>query len=395
MAIIPCNRADRPNAPSERIPFGAPPVRRYLLRVPALRLHQLTRRFPGSAVPALVDLDLELADGEFLAVTGPSGSGKTTLLRLLAGLDSPDSGSIAFGDDDSWHRRSPAERNVAMVGQQPALLPQLTVEENIGLGLRLRKVGGAETAERVRLIAVRLGLEPFLNRLPASLSGGEQQRVSLGRALIQRPSLLLLDEPLSQLDVPLRLELRQLIARLSRELRVTTLHVTHDQGEALELGDRIAVLREGKLEQAGAPGEILRRPANRFVARFFSPDGWNELEGSLRSEKGTPEFVVSGNTLPIPSSTSAPHRSPSAGVICLLRPDGFTLNPDGDLGGIIQRSWLTDSGWKADCETRVGLIKIHISGSKTLPPGTTVQLGILWDQALWFDPVSGERLKDA
>jgi len=198
-------------------------------------------------------LDLEVGDGEFLVITGPSGSGKTTLLRLLAGLESPDSGTIGFGADPNWHRRSPADRGVAMVGQQPALLPQLTVAENLGLGLKLRGIGATETAERVHTIAVRLGLEPLLNRLPALLSGGEQQRVSVGRALVQRPSLFLLDEPLSQLDAPLRADLRREISRMAREFGVTTVHVTHDQAEALELGDRIVVLRAGQLEQAGTP----------------------------------------------------------------------------------------------------------------------------------------------
>ena len=369
------------------IPFGAAAVRRYLLRVPALSLRQLTRRFPGASAPALAGLDLEIAEGEFLAVTGPSGSGKTTLLRLLAGLETPDEGSISFGPEANWHRRSPAERGVAMVGQQPALLPQLTVAENLGLGLKLRNVGAPETSERVRTIANRLGLEPFLHRLPASLSGGEQQRVSLGRALVQRPSLFLLDEPLSQLDAPLRADLRREIARLSREFGVTTLHVTHDQAEALELGDRIAVLRGGRLEQVGAGSVVLRQPANRFVAEFFSPDGWNELAGTRHFRNGVGEFRSAGRRFALPVSGDG-----EGTATCLLRPDSFSLAAAGDIEGSVQRAWLCAAGWRAEIGTSFGTWRNHLSMGEPPAVGSDVRLAIHWDRALWFDAATSRRM---
>ena len=369
------------------IPFGAAAVRRYLLRVPALSLRKATRRFPGAVAPALDGLDLEVGDGEFLVITGPSGSGKTTLLRLLAGLESPDSGTIGFGADTNWHRRSPADRGVAMVGQQPALLPQLNVAENLGLGLKLRGIGATETAERVRAIAVRMGMEPLLNRLPAFLSGGEQQRVSLGRALVQKPSLFLLDEPLSQLDAPLRADLRREISRLAREFGVMTIHVTHDQAEALELGDRIAVLRAGRLEQVGSPAEILRRPANRFVAEFFSPDGWNELTGTRHFRDGAGEFRSAGHTFSLPASGGG-----ECNVACLLRPESFSLAATGDIEGSVQRAWLCAAGWRAEIGTPFGTWRVHLPRGEPPAVGSDVRLAIHWDRALWFDAATSRRM---
>ena len=355
--------------------------------MPALSLRKVTRRFPGAVAPALDGLDLEVGDGEFLVITGPSGSGKTTLLRLLAGLESPDSGTIGFGADTNWHRRSPADRGVAMVGQQPALLPQLNVAENLGLGLKLRGIGATETAERVRAIAVRLGMEPLLNRLPAFLSGGEQQRVSLGRALVQKPSLFLLDEPLSQLDAPLRADLRREIARLAREFGVTTIHVTHDQAEALELGDRIAVLRAGRLEQVGSPAEILRRPVNRFVAEFFSPDGWNELTGTRHFRDGAGEFRSAGHTFSLPASGGG-----ECNVACLLRPESFSLAATGDIEGSVQRAWLCAAGWRAEIGTPFGTWRIHLPMGEPPAVGSDVRLAIHWDRALWFDAATSRRM---
>ena len=359
----------------------------YLLRVPGLRIEQVTRRFPGAVAPALDDLDLEVGEGGFLVVTGPSGSGKTTLLRLLAGLDAPDSGTIAFGADSNWHRRSPADRGVAMVGQQPALLPQLTVAENLGLGLKLRGIGSTETADRVRAIAVRLGLEPLLNRLPSLLSGGEQQRVSLGRALVQKPALFLLDEPLSQLDAPLRADLRREILRLAREFGVTTVHVTHDQAESLELADSVAVLRNGRLEQVGVPSAILRQPANRFVAEFFSPDGWNELTGTRHFCNGAGEFRSAGRRFALPVSGAG-----EGNATCLLRPDAFSLAADGDIEGSVQRAWLCSAGWRAEIGTPFGPWRVHLPMGDPPPIGSQVGLVIHWDRALWFDPETSRRL---
>lgn len=217
---------------------------------------------------AVCGINLEVSTGEFLTLVGPSGSGKTTLLRLIAGLEQPDAGMIAIGGRDQTHV-PPGERDVAMMFQTLALYPHLTARENLGFSLKLRKAAAAETEARVRGTAAQLGLEDCLSRRPAELSGGQRQRVALGRALIRRPKVLLLDEPFANLDGPLRRELRCELQRLHRELRLTILLVTHDQSEAMALGQRVAVMNEGRLEQV-APSAVLRSaPASTFVTAFL------------------------------------------------------------------------------------------------------------------------------
>lgn len=232
----------------------------------------VARQFNGSGrqpVAALTDFNLEARAGELLVLVGPSGSGKTTALRMLAGLETPDRGSIRL-DGRAMEGVKPKERNVAMVFQQPALFPHLTVFQNMAFGLMLRKFPKAEIKTRVTEAAEMLNLSKLLDRKPATLSGGEAQRVALGRALARQPKVFLLDEPLSNLDAPLRLQLRNEIAALHRRLGTTMLFVTHDQAEAVALADRIAVVHQGAVQQLAAPGEILSRPANAFVASFMS-----------------------------------------------------------------------------------------------------------------------------
>jgi multiple sugar transport system ATP-binding protein len=240
--------------------------------VPEVQLDGLTKthRGPqGAVVTALHGLTLAVADGELLVVVGPSGSGKTTALRLVAGLDAPDAGSIRIGTRD-LAGVPPHERGVAMVFQDHPLFPHLTVAENVGFGLRLRRVPSAEIARRVDEVSELLGLGPLLSRRTPGLSGGERQRVAVGMALVRRPDVLLLDEPLAHLDPPQRVRLRDEIRRLQRMFRLTTIHVTHDRGEAVALGDRIAVLRAGELQQVGTAEALRDRPANPFVAEFWS-----------------------------------------------------------------------------------------------------------------------------
>ncbi len=226
----------------------------------------------GERIAALRDFNLEARAGELLVLVGPSGSGKTTALRLLAGLENPDRGSIHL-DGKSMDGVKPKERDVAMVFQQPALFPHLTVFQNIAFGLMLRKFPKAEIDARVGLAAEMLHLTGLLQRKPATLSGGEAQRVALGRALARKPKVFLLDEPLSNLDAPLRLQLRGEIAALHRQLGTTMLFVTHDQSEALALADRIAVIKDGAVQQAASPKEIMARPGNAFVAEFLGATG--------------------------------------------------------------------------------------------------------------------------
>jgi ABC-type sugar transport system ATPase subunit len=237
-----------------------------------LRLEGVAKSYDGA--PALRPLDLAAADGELLVVLGPSGCGKSTLLRLVAGLEEVDSGRIAIGGRDVT-REPPGRRNVSMVFQSYALFPHLTVAENIGFGLLAREVPKPVVRERVAAAASLAGCSALLDRRPPQLSGGERQRVALARALVREPDLFLLDEPLSNLDAELRAHTRAELKLLHQRVGATMLYVTHDQTEALTLGDRIAVLRDGELQQLASPREIWRQPANAFVARFVGSPGMN------------------------------------------------------------------------------------------------------------------------
>ena len=243
------------------------------------------RAADDNCIDALRNISLSIDRGELLVLLGPSGSGKTTLLRILAGLERADEGKVVIDGKDAASI-PPERRDLAMVFQNGALHPHLTARENISLGLKLRKLSRHEIEARVTAIADRLGLQILLDRLPRELSGGERQRVALARALVRQPRILLLDEPLSHADAPRRVQLRRELAELHAELGTTVIHVTHDQEEALALGDRVAVLREGTLQQVGTPRDLYDRPANVFVAGFLGP-GMNLLRGMLlNDEKG-------------------------------------------------------------------------------------------------------------
>jgi ABC-type sugar transport system ATPase subunit len=243
-----------------------------------IRLEGLTKTFPGHA--AVRGIDLSIDDGEFLVLVGPSGCGKSTLLRLIAGLETPDSGRIRIGAGDVTHQ-PPQERDLAMVFQSYALYPHMTVRDNLAYGLKVRKMDGAGIARRVKAAAESLGLEGLLDRRPAHLSGGQRQRVALGRAIVRQPQAFLLDEPLSNLDPALRAQARTELRRLHGALNATVVYVTHDQEEAMTLGGRIAVMREGRIEQVAPPMEVYSRPANTFVAQFIGAPPMNFLPPSL------------------------------------------------------------------------------------------------------------------
>jgi multiple sugar transport system ATP-binding protein len=235
-----------------------------------------SRVYPGSPRAAVDALDLEIADGEFLVLVGPSGCGKTTSLRMLAGLEGVDDGHIRIGDRDVTGV-APKERDIAMVFQSYALYPHMTVADNMGFALKMAGVPKAEITGRVAEAARILDLEQYLGRRPKALSGGQRQRVAMGRAIVRQPQVFLMDEPLSNLDAKLRVQTRTQIASLQRRLGVTTVYVTHDQVEAMTMGDRVAVLRDGVLQQCAAPGELYQRPANAFVAGFIGSPAMNLL----------------------------------------------------------------------------------------------------------------------
>ena len=279
-----------------------------------LRFEGATRVYPGSEVPALDALDLDIQDGELMVLVGPSGSGKTTALRMLAGLEDVDAGSIWIGDDDVTFVR-PKDRDVAMVFQNYALYPYLDVEANIAFPLRMAGVPKAERAERVRRVADMLELEDYLARKPSQLSGGQRQRVAMGRALVREPQAFLLDEPLSNLDAKLRTTMRAELARLHERLGVTTVYVTHDQIEAMTLGQRVAVLRDGVLQQFDVPQELFRRPVNLFVAAFIGSPPMNLVGARADGDR----VAFAGHSLPLPA------RIPAGDVILGVRPGAFEL----------------------------------------------------------------------
>jgi multiple sugar transport system ATP-binding protein len=251
----------------------------------------------GGDVVAVADVSLEIADGEFMVLVGPSGCGKSTLLRIVAGLEDLTSGEVLIGDRLVTDL-PPKERDIAMVFQNYALYPHMTVEQNIGIGLKVRRMQRAEIRSRVLEAARTLGLEPLLDRKPAALSGGQRQRVAMGRAIVREPNAFLMDEPLSNLDAKLRVQMRAELAHLRDRLHTTTIYVTHDQVEAMTLGDRVAVLRDGVLQQVDRPQVLYQRPANVFVAAFIGSPSMNLVEA--RVETGTVSFA--GHRVPVPGS---------------------------------------------------------------------------------------------
>ncbi|MFD0360568.1 ABC transporter ATP-binding protein [Nocardia sp. GCM10030253] len=279
-----------------------------------------TRLYAGSTKPAVDALNLEIADGEFLVLVGPSGCGKSTSLRMLAGLEEVDGGRILIGANDVTHAE-PKERDIAMVFQNYALYPHMTVAENMGFALKLAKVAKAEKEKRVLEAAKLLDLEPYLDRKPKALSGGQRQRVAMGRAIVRQPQVFLMDEPLSNLDAKLRVQTRTQIAQLQRRLGTTTVYVTHDQVEAMTMGDRVAVLKDGLLQQCATPRDLYRDPANMFVAGFMGSPAMNLF--TLPVADG--EVSLGGHPLPVPRAVAD---AAEGSVVVGIRPEHFELGGD-------------------------------------------------------------------
>ncbi|GAA1774649.1 MULTISPECIES: sn-glycerol-3-phosphate ABC transporter ATP-binding protein UgpC [Streptomonospora] len=307
-----------------------------------VRLSGIGKTYPDGT-SAVAGLDLDIAEGEFLVLVGPSGCGKTTALRMVAGLEEITSGTLAIGD--RVVNRTPArDRDVAMVFQSYALYPHLSVRDNIAFGLQLRKLPKREIKQRVEAAAETLGLSEHLDRRPRNLSGGQRQRVAMGRAIVRQPQAFLMDEPLSNLDAKLRVQMRAEISRLQRDLGVTTLYVTHDQVEAMTLGDRVAVLKKGVLQQVAPPQELYNRPANLFVAGFIGSPSMNLFQARLEADGPGARLELGGQRLAVPAGLldERPRlRDYLGGEIAVgIRPEDMD---DADLGGADGGAVLTST----------------------------------------------------
>ena len=287
----------------------------------SIRLEHITKRFKGG-VEAVKDVTLNVAPGEFVVLVGPSGCGKSTLLRIMAGLEEVTEGRVYLGDKDVT-TELPQQRDVAMVFQSYALYPRMSVRRNMGFGLRMRRTPKAERNRRVEEVAEILGLEHLLHRRPGALSGGQRQRVAMGRAIVREPRVFLMDEPLSNLDAKLRVTMRAQLSLLHQRLGVTTVYVTHDQVEAMTLGQRVAVLRDGVLQQVDTPQRLFRHPVNLFVAAFIGSPSMNFVQAKIADQAVSFADV----RIPLPATSPAGHENRD--VILGIRPTAFALASNG------------------------------------------------------------------
>jgi len=344
------------------------------------RFVEATRIYPGTDAPAVDRLDLHIQDGEFMVLVGPSGSGKTTALRMLAGLEEVDAGAVLIGGRDVTD--VPAkDRDVAMVFQNYALYPYLTVEANIGFPLKVARVKKSVREARVREVAKLLGLEEYLQRKPGQLSGGQRQRVAMGRAIIRQPSVFLMDEPLSNLDAKLRVQMRAEIAALQSRLGTTTVYVTHDQSEAMTLGDRVAVLSDGKLQQCDTPRSLYARPANIVVAGFIGSPAMNLCQ--VPCTNGA--VSLGGVSFAVPAGSSP------GDVVVGLRPESLEIAGDGISA---QVDVVEEIGADAYVFASADVGKLVARVDTRLAPerGERISLRPRSDEAHLFDPATGARL---
>ncbi len=379
-------------------------------------------------VKALDDLNLEVKEGEFMVLVGPSGCGKSTALRSIAGLEEITGGTISIGAK-VVNDLPPKDRDIAMVFQNYALYPHMTVEENLAFGLKLRKTPKAEIKRRVGEAATMLGLEPYLSRKPAALSGGQRQRVAMGRAIVREPQAFLMDESLSNLDAKLRVSMRAALNQLHERLGITTVYVTHDQIEAMTLGDRVCVLRDGKLQQADTPQHLFESPVNLFVAGFIGSPAMNFVLADLVRDDG-PAAIFAGHRLPVPASVL----DAKAGladflgrkVVLGIRPSDFedgslgdaawarlpvTVGVTEELGTEIHVIFTIDappvehasvasatSHGEEDDETVAvlaggkSLWTARVSARSTVRPGQPIELAVDTRRLHFFDPSSGETI---
>ena len=379
----------------------------------AVALRGVDKVFPDGT-HAVVDLDLRIEPGELMVIVGPSGCGKTTTLRMTAGLEDVSSGEIVIGER-VVNSLDPGERDVAMVFQNYALYPHMTVFENLAFPLRAQGVPRTEIRRRVELTARLLELDGHLRRKPRTLSGGQRQRVAMGRAIVREPQVFLMDEPLSNLDAKLRTEMRAEITALQRELGVTTMYVTHDQLEAMTMATRIAVLRDGLLQQCGAPQELYDRPDNLFVATFIGSPTMNVLRGRIERDGDTLRCVVGEQRLPVNANGPAAEllRYADRDVILGVRPEHLTdpVAPSGDGARLRGRVTLVEplgaeqlvktelpvapveAPDGRETRTTKAVVTARLSARTRVAPGELVDLRVAVGELHFFDPGTGHAIR--
>ncbi|GAB2174560.1 ABC transporter ATP-binding protein [Dongia sp. agr-C8] len=336
------------------------------------------------AVDVIHGVDLDIADGEFVVLVGPSGCGKSTLLRMIAGLETISAGTIQIGDRVVNHL-PPAQRDIAMVFQNYALYPHMTVADNMAFALKLRKTDQKTVDDRVQKAAEILGLKPYLSRYPRQLSGGQRQRVAMGRAIVRDPQVFLFDEPLSNLDAKLRVQMRTEIKELHQRLKTTTIFVTHDQIEAMTMADRIVVMHDGIIEQIGTPLELYDSPRNLFVAGFIGSPAMNFLKGAA---KGDGSVEVGGTRLPVAGKHTVADGQP---VVYGIRPEHLELAQDGFPAKV---AVVEPTGSETMVVVRVGEEEVValFRERHQFAPGQTVHLRPRVEQVHLFDSQSGQRV---
>jgi multiple sugar transport system ATP-binding protein len=383
-----------------------------------ITLEHVTKEFGNGEVRAVDDVNLTIGDGEFMVLVGPSGCGKTTLLRSIGGLEKVSDGRILIGDRDVT-RLEPGKRDLAMVFQNYALYPHMTVRQNLGYGLRVRRTPRKERDQRVKEVASLLGLEDLLGRRPGQLSGGQQQRVAMGRAIVRQPSAFLMDEPLSNLDAKLRVTMRTSLQQLHTRIGTTTIYVTHDQVEAMTLGQRVAVMRDGKMQQVDAPQRLYDEPANLFVAAFIGSPAMNLAETDL----GGDAIGLGGYSIPL-DRERRPRFARSGHAVVGIRPEAFedaAFAPGGlpqievkvevleELGSdvfvffevdappIVVEDATTDEGGEDDGtlladDRQRALFAARVDARTTARVGQTMRLSVDPSRLYFFSPETGESL---
>ncbi len=361
-------------------------------------LSKIDKIYPGVEKPAVQDATIEITDGEFMVLVGPSGCGKSTTLRMIAGLEEATSGDIHIGE-----RRvndiAPKDRDIAMIFQNYALYPHMTVYENMAFGLRMRKTAKAEIDRRVREVAETIGLTSYLNRKPKALSGGQRQRVALGRAIVREPAVFLFDEPLSNLDAKMRITMRNEIRRLHRELKTTMIYVTHDQVEAMTMGDRITVLDDGFIQQIDTPGNVYKNPKNLFVAGFIGSPPMNFFTGRVADDGGKTLFKSGAIAFELPSPMSKGlNGNRLSELVFGIRPEDITEAEADSQTATCTFEGKVENREPLGAETMLYIkvgdaqVVIRIAGDATDAVGSTKRLTFDPAAGHLFDAASGERV---